>query len=64
MGSNPIGPTGPHGSDEEAGPHLASTGGAAAQPTKEDIIGPNGPHTAPAKPNKTAEDIGPSGPHT
>jgi hypothetical protein len=64
MGSNPIGPTGPHVTeDEEAGQSVAAASVGAAQPQQEKI-GPSGPHSAPAKPNKTAQDIGPSGPHT
>jgi hypothetical protein len=61
MGSNPIGPTGPHPSEKKPAPPITTKSGAAAQPQEE--IGPNGPHVAPVEPNKPA-DIGPSGPHT
>jgi len=73
MGSNPIGPNGPHLEENESQP---VTGGAAVKRKKEgekeetkegkmqaEGIGPNGPHSAPISPTKPA-DIGPDGPHT
>ena len=73
MGSNQIGPEGPHLEEPESEP---VTGGAAAKPKKEEhkedktnedkaklAIGPNGPHAGPLQPLKMAADIGPEGPH-
>ena len=64
MGSNPIGPNGPHGSDDTLEEPVTTKSGAAAQKAKvSEGIGPSGPHSAPAAPTKPAEGIGPSGPH-
>jgi len=62
MGSNPIGPNGPHLAEEKPDPPITTKTGAAAQLQKSEI-GPNGPHPTPVKPTKTADDSGPSGPH-
>lgn len=58
MATNPIGPTGPHDGDD--GQVVPTTGGAAAQPKKEDI-GPTGPHTEGVEAQPIRE-IGPTGP--
>lgn len=57
MGTNPIGPNGPHGSNEKVKEAVTTKSGAAAQPKKVEE------ESGKAKPNQTATDIGPSGPH-
>jgi hypothetical protein len=63
MGTNPIGPTGPRGSDETLEPPVTSKAGTAAQKAKEKAaIGPTGPRSAPVSPKQPAEAIGPTEP--
>jgi hypothetical protein len=64
MGTNPIGPEGPHGSDDTLREPVTTKNGAAAQKAKvTEGIGPTGPHSAPMAPTKPADTIGPEGPH-
>ena len=56
MSTSPIGPTGPHGSNEKIEEPIPTNGGAAAQPKKT-------PQSGQPKPNKNEKEIGPTGPH-
>ena len=53
MGSNPVGPVGPHECDEDPESPATERGAGARPKKKESSIGPTGPRT---------QDIGPTGP--
>jgi hypothetical protein len=57
MGTSPIGPEGPHGSNEKINEPVTTKGGAAAKPKKVEE------ESGKAKPKQDATDIGPDGPH-
>jgi hypothetical protein len=61
MATNPIGPTGPRGSDDTLEEPVTTKSGAAAQKAKEGV-GPNAPNDALENPTQPAEGIGPTGP--